>query len=61
MIYPKVEEQCVVFGGSDITSAHPWETDASTQGHNRYVWIWWRHYHGCVPVHGGQYLGSIDF
>lgn len=60
MIYPKVEHQCVVFGGSDITQLHPWESDAATTGHNRYVWILWRHYHGCVPG-AGYYIGSIDF
>jgi integrating conjugative element protein (TIGR03756 family) len=60
MIYPNIENQCVVFGGSDITSLHPWEADASTKGKNRYVWILWRHYHGCVPG-SGHYIGSIDF
>ncbi len=60
MIYPKVETQCVVFGGSDITQLHPWEADAASQGHDRYIWILWRHYHGCVPGHG-HYLGSINF
>lgn len=61
MIYPKAETQCTVFGGSDIGRLQPWETDASTKGNNRYVWILWRHYHGCVQDHGGDYLGSIDF
>jgi integrating conjugative element protein (TIGR03756 family) len=61
MIYPKAENQCTVFGGSDITSAQPWETDASVKGHDRYVWILWRHYHGCVQAHGAKYLGSINF
>ncbi len=61
MIYPKTENQCIVFGGSDITSLHPWETDASKKGNDRYVWILWRHYHGCVPDQDGKYLGSINF
>lgn len=61
MIYPKVENQCTVFGGSDITSVTLWETNASSKGHDRYVWILWRHYHGCVQDHGAKYLGSINF
>lgn len=60
MIYPKVEKQCIVFGGSDITSLHPWETDAYTKGHDRYVWILWRHYRGCIPKNGATYLGNIN-
>jgi len=61
MIYPKTEKHCVVFGGSDITHAHPWETDATTQGHRRYVWVLWRRYHGCIPDKDTTYLGSVDF
>lgn len=61
MIYPKTEDQCTVFGGSDIASLQPWETDATTKGHRRYIWILWRHYHGCVPDHGAKYLGSVNF
>ncbi len=61
MIYPKAEDQCTIFGGSDITSLRPWETDASSKGHDRYVWVLWRHYHGCIPNHGATYLGSINF
>ncbi len=61
MIYPKVENQCVVFGGSDAMSVRPWESDAANKGDNRYVWILWRHYHGCVPDKGAKYLGSMNF
>lgn len=61
MIYPKAEDQCVVFGGSDITSLDPWESDAATQGHDRYIWVLWRHYRGCIPDGGARYLGSVDF
>ncbi|PIZ05149.1 MAG: TIGR03756 family integrating conjugative element protein [Gammaproteobacteria bacterium CG_4_10_14_0_8_um_filter_38_16] len=61
MIYPKAENQCVIFGGSDIGSLTPWEADASAKGHNRYVWILWRHYQGCVPDRGAKYLGSANF
>jgi integrating conjugative element protein (TIGR03756 family) len=61
MIYPKEENQCTVFGGSDIGNLTPWEADASVKGHDRYVWILWRHYHGCIPKQGAKYLGSVDF
>jgi integrating conjugative element protein (TIGR03756 family) len=61
MIYPKTETQCTVFGGSDVASLQSWEADASIKGHDRYVWILWRHYHGCIPVHHAKYLGSINF
>ena len=61
MIYPKVETQCTVFGGSDITSLHPWESDAAEKGHHRYIWVLWRHYHGCIPDHSAKYIGSINF
>ena len=60
LIYPNVEKQCIVFGGSDITHLHPWESDASIKGNDRYIWILWRHYRGCVPG-VGHYIGSIDF
>ncbi len=60
LIYPKVENQCVVFGKNDITSLRPWETDATTKGSNRYLWVLWRHYHGCVPG-DGKYFWSIDW
>ncbi len=59
MIYPKIETKCTVFGKSDITSQHPWETDASEKGDDRYVWVLWRHYHGCIQDNGAEYLGSI--
>ena len=61
MIYPKEKNQCIVFGGSDITSLTPWEADAAVDGHHRYVWILWRHYHGCIPKPGATYLGSVNF
>ncbi len=61
MVYPTVENQCVVFGGSDTASLRPWESAAAIKGHDRYVWILWRHYHGCVPDEGAKYLGSMNF
>lgn len=61
MIYPKVDNQCLVFGKSDITSLQPWGADAAKAGNNRYIWVMWRHYHGCVPLSDGTYLASIDF
>lgn len=60
MIYPKVEKSCMIFGQSDAGSLQPWGMDAAQTGNNRYVWVMWRHYHGCVPGHG-KYIGSIDF
>jgi hypothetical protein len=60
LIYSKVETSCKVFGTSDIGSLHPWGTDLSQAGHNRYVWILWRHYHGCIQG-DGKYIGHIDF
>lgn len=59
MIYPIAQNQCVVFGSSDITSLQPWETAASMAGNNRYVWVMWRHYSGCIQDHGATYLGSV--
>lgn len=59
MIYPKVDSRCRVFGQSDMGSVKPWGTDASTEGHNRYVWVLWRHYHGCVQDSGATYIGSV--
>ena len=61
MIYPKLETTCTVFGQSDLGQLRPWQTDAATQGHNRYIWLLWRHYHGCIPDPDGKYLGSINF
>lgn len=61
MIYPTAEKQCIVFGASDINQTTPWQTEAAIQGNNRYVWILWRHYHGCAPVQNAKYLGSINF
>ena len=59
MIYPIAEKQCTVFGASDVTSLQPWETAASMAGNDRYVWVMWRHYSGCIQDHGATYLGSI--
>ena len=59
LIYPVAEKQCVVFGGSDATSLQPWETAASMAGSNRYVWVMWRHYSGCIQDKGATYLGEI--
>lgn len=60
MVYPIEEHECMVFGNSDITSPQPWGTEAAQKGDGRYVWILWRHYHGCVQG-DGDYIGSIDF
>lgn len=59
MIYPIAQKQCVVFGSSDIASLQPWETAASIAGNDRYVWVMWRHYSGCIQDHGATYLGFI--
>ena len=61
IIYPFVKNACIVFGKSDITSLHPWGMEAYRKGHGRYVWVLWRHYHGCVQDDGGHYIGSINF
>lgn len=61
MIYPFAQNSCMVFGQSDATSIQPWGTDAYQAGGGRYVWILWRHYHGCVPDHGRKYIGSVNF
>lgn len=60
MIYPKVEKSCMIFGQSDMGSLQPWGMDAAQAGNDRYVWVMWRHYHGCVPGHG-KFIGSMDF
>lgn len=60
MIYPKIENQCVVFGKSDAVSLHSWEINAAVKGHDRYIWILWRHYHGCLPDKGAVYLRSVN-
>ena len=60
MIYPKVETSCMIFGKSDAGSAQPWGMDAAQAGNNRYVWVMWRHYHGCIQGHG-KFIGSIDW
>ncbi|MCP3679096.1 MAG: TIGR03756 family integrating conjugative element protein [Gammaproteobacteria bacterium] len=61
MIYPKAETHCIVFGGNDLLSPTPWESDATQQGKRRYLWVLWRHYHGCVPLADAKYLGSVNF
>ncbi|MCP4475328.1 MAG: TIGR03756 family integrating conjugative element protein [Gammaproteobacteria bacterium] len=61
MIYPKAETTCTVFGGNDVTTVHPWEYDAPEKGNQRYLWVLWRHYRGCIPVVGGKYIGSMSF
>lgn len=60
MIYPSADNQCIVFGKSDLGSLRPWGMDAAQAGDHRYVWVLWRHYHGCVPDPGANYLGSIS-
>ena len=57
LIYPEVQSTCMTFGHSDITSIHPWGSKYSEEGHDRYIYIVWRHYHGCVPG-PGTYIGS---
>jgi integrating conjugative element protein (TIGR03756 family) len=61
MIYPKVETHCVVFGKAHHFTGKPWESDARQAGKDRYVWVLWRHYQGCIPDHSGIYLGSMNF
>lgn len=60
MIYPKVDSTCMVFGHSDAGDLHPWGMDDAQKGNDRYVWIVWRHYHGCIQG-AGRYLYSISF
>lgn len=60
MVYPIKETQCSVFGVNDVASLTPWKSKASVKAHGNYVWIMWRHYHGCIP-NGGKYLGSVDW
>lgn len=61
MIYPDIQTQCMVFGGSDFTNPRSWETKASIKGHDRYIWVLWRRYHGCLPDPGAKYLSSVNF
>jgi integrating conjugative element protein (TIGR03756 family) len=60
MIYPKLENTCMVFGEKDLQRNLPWNSDAAQKGHGNYVWILWRHYKGCIPGEG-QCIGSVDF
>ncbi len=60
LIYPNVENQCVIFGSSTISNLQPWEADAPAKGDDRYVWVLWRHYEGCIQG-SGHYIGSVDF
>jgi integrating conjugative element protein (TIGR03756 family) len=56
MVYPFSEKSCGVFGDNDLPG-RPWEQNAYRQGEGNYVWILWRHYHGCIPG-DGEYLFS---
>ncbi len=52
MIYPKVENQCIVFGEQRGSPMNAWEHDATSKGDGNYVWVLWRDYNGCVQGHG---------
>lgn len=54
MVYPNVENQCVIFGKNDLPSS------IAMKGQDRYVWILWRFYHGCLPDAGAKYLSDIN-
>ena len=60
MIYPTVQKSCLVFGHSDAMSLSPWGSEAAKKGDHRYIWVLWRHYHGCIQG-GGKFIGSINF
>jgi integrating conjugative element protein (TIGR03756 family) len=58
MIYPLPETTCAVFGESDTNTMLPWKFNAAQAGDGDYVWVLWRHYHGCIQGKG-KYLGSV--
>jgi hypothetical protein len=60
MVYPKEEHKCMVFGENDTGNFQPWGTDTTQKSDDRYTWILWRHYHGCVQG-SGSYIGNIGF
>ena len=60
MIYPSVENKCVVFGKNDTASPNPWHGQDAAKGNGNYAWLMWRHYHGCVQG-VGKYLYSVDW
>lgn len=59
MIYPLSETTCAVFGESDTNALLPWKSGAAQTGDGDYVWVLWRHYHGCIQGKG-KYLGSVN-
>lgn len=56
MVYPFSEKSCDIFGKNDL-AGKLWEQEAYQQGEGNYVWVLWRHYHGCIPG-DGEYLFS---
>ncbi len=61
LIYPKVSQECSIFASHSLPSSDPFGTNVSLMGHHRYMWVLWRHYHGCIRDQGAKYLGQISF
>lgn len=59
MIYPHLETTCHVFGENDNNALLPWKSEVAPMGDGNYVWVLWRHYHGCIQGKG-NYLGSVN-
>lgn len=62
MVYPSIENKCVVFGEDNPTpiSASPWRSATAQKGNGNYVCVLWRHSEGCVQREG-KYIGNVNF
>ncbi len=56
MIYPSVDEQCSVFGTQTGVPGSAWDNEETQQGQGNYVWVFWRHYEGCIQAGGSWHL-----